>query len=109
MLTFLMGLSWCCSQDKVSQQLTGLIEYLLFAFPPVAQRFNHDDGMVIVPPDGIIRRVIGARDGAIRMKQSFWEPIVARWKEDYPQMFGESDEESADDVSSDESSTEAAT
>ena len=104
------GLQFGARRALVERQrwLTGVIEYLLFAFPPVAQRFNHDE-MVIVPPDGIIRRIIGATNGAILMKQAFWAPIVAKWKEDYPHRFDGSDEESADNVSSDESSPEPAT
>ena len=91
MLLFLLGLSWCCSKDKVSKHVMRLIEYLLFAFPPVAQRFDKHDKIVIIPPDGAIQRIIGAADGAMFMRQSFWEPILARWKVDYPQMFSESE------------------
>jgi hypothetical protein len=109
MLVFLMGLSWCCSQDKVSNQLARLIEYLLFAFPPVAQRFNDNDEILVIPPDGTIHRVIGRTNGSLLMQKSFWEPIIARWKDDHPLMFGNSGEESDDDVSLDDNSTESAT
>ena len=91
---YILGLIWCCNQDAAAKSITSLLEYMLFSFEPIASLFNEDDLYIAIPPNGAVRRAVGRQGGSLLMQQEFWAPVIAEWKANYPQMFG--DEESGE-------------
>ena len=89
LVVYILGLIWCCNQDSAAKNISSLLEYMLFGFEPIASLFDEDDQYLAIPPSGTVRRAIGGSGGSLLMRQEFWGPVIAAWKANYPDMFGD--------------------
>lgn len=106
LITLLFSLIWISSNDKIDTLMTGLLDYILYAFRPVANRFDANDELMLMPPNGGVRRMIGTKDGSILMRGEFWNPIADQWKAENPGWFGDPEEDEAETEANSENTAE---
>ena len=75
-LTILLGLIWCASQDEVNDEVSRFLAYLIHNFAPLTSKFDEDGILLAIPPEGHISRSKDRASSELLIKSKFWEARI---------------------------------